>query len=550
MSHSTPASRKAGQLPPVASARHGTPAYDAVMALGAAPDPDPRNSYQMVIGGENLRVQTAKSAAKAAAQVQRKAYMKSVRDAVKNGLPIPPAPEGMTEPPDVDEKVALVGRVHTEPKTAASVHEPEFLSAQLVPAEAAPTPVYPPFPGMNAPNGWGMPVASSGWGQLQMLAAPVKLSDAIRPFLRHISQKQYSRSAIGDHMLTFRIFGETVGNKHLHELSNADTDDFLDVLGNWPTNATVRKAFREMRAPEVAIKAARLGVPTLCLKTQQRHVDRMRSFFRWCERRRELFPGLLDGVRLYRKSQDFAPGRDVYTDDEARVIFGVDATRTMTTPFHYWAPRLAYYLGMRVNEIGQLYVADIQTIDGVPCIEVTKERAGQRLKNRYSHRTLPIHPVLLGLGFLDFVEQARSFGRETLFPGVSWGTNGPGDTVGDWFNGAFLRKTCKIADRAKTFHSFRHTFATLAERSRLPDGRIALALGHSAGKTILREHYIKPPTVDEKMTDLLAIRFPDIPHPAYDREQFQEAFEKDAAMRRRKRLLDEVYGTGTNPGRR
>lgn len=546
MSRSIPTGRNAGRpAAPHSPVEPGTPAFNAILSLGAAEPPPPRHVLGVTIDGERITVETHRPLEEASLQLQRKVYMKSVRDALKNGDAVPAMPEHLAAMPDSNEARSLQGRKHMDP--ASFDVDTRLRAFESDPMPKGPNP--PPFPGMQETNGWHMPLPTMPMHYAGMTPMPmVRLSDSIRPFLKLISQKRYSRPAVGDHMLTFRIMVETIGNKVLSEITHPDMDEVLEVLAHWPTNATVRRAFREMRAPEIAMKARKLGVATLSLKTQQRHIDRMKAFFRFCERRRELFPGLLDGVRVYRKAQDFNPGRDVYTDTDLATILGMTATQTMTNPVHYWGPRLALYLGLRVNEAAQLYIDDVTVIDGIPCIEVTKLRAGQRIKNRFSHRVMPIHPELLRLGFMRFVAQAKSHGRKTLFPLLSWGANGPGDTLGDWYNGSFLRKTCGITDRLKTFHSFRHTFATLAERSRLPDGRIALLLGHSAGASILREHYVKPPTVEERMEDLMAIRFPDIDQPVYDPAQFEEAFKDDVIHEGRKQILDGVYGAAALQG--
>ncbi|WP_199098018.1 site-specific integrase [Dyella sp. ASV21] len=373
-------------------------------------------------------------------------------------------------------------------------------------------------------------------------AEPLRLSDRLPTFLGLLQQRRCSRSVLVDSLWTYRIFMELVGDKQLQEINVTDGDMFIHALSMWPAHASKRREFRNMRAPEIIAKAQRLHRPPLNLRTQQKHIERLRALFHWLERRGEITPGLLRGVRLYQRHQDFGRPRAPFSDEQLQRMFGVHQNIAHKTPYQYWAPILGLYQGMRVNEIGQLYVDDVVQMSGMWCIDVTRDRPGQRLKNRMSRRLLPIHPKILECGFIDFAEQARHWKRTTLFPDVVWGTNGPGDCISDWFNRIFLRRSCGIVHPSLTFHSFRHCFATLGDRSNVRHDRLALLLGHSAGQSVLREHYIKNCGPKDLDADLKAIQFPLIEHAPYEPSRFDHAFEKAARLSQQLSKLDAVYG--------
>ncbi|MEW9625821.1 site-specific integrase [Rhodanobacter geophilus] len=373
-------------------------------------------------------------------------------------------------------------------------------------------------------------------------AEPPRLSDRLPTFLALLQQRQCSRSVLFNSLWTYRIFMELVGDKRLQEINVTDGDTFVHALSLWPAHASKRREFRNMQAPEVIAKAQRLHRQPINLRTQQSHIDRLRALFHWLEKRGEITPGLLRGVRLYARGQDFGQPRAPFSDDEVRWMFDVHQKIAHKTPYQYWAPILGLYQGMRVNEIGQLYVDDVVQMGGMWCIDVTRDRPGQRLKNRMSRRLLPIHPKILECGFGAFVEQARRWNRITLFPDVIWGANGPGDCMSDWFNRTFLRKSCGIVHPSLTFHSFRHCFATLGDRSNVRHDRLALLLGHSAGQSVLREHYIRNCGPRDLDADLKAIQFPLIEHAPYEPSSFDHAFEKAARLEQQLAKLDAVYG--------
>jgi integrase len=205
----------------------------------------------------------------------------------------------------------------------------------------------------------------------------------------------------------------------------------------------------------------------------------------------------------------------------------------------FWAPILAMYQGLRVNEIGQLYLNDVFEHQGRWYLRITDEGPAQRLKNSYSRRTLPVRQEVIDCGFVEFIEQAKRWGRITLFPDVVWGPNGPGETISRWFNYTFLRNVCQITDRRHTFHSFRHTFANAAQQVNLRKDHIARLLGHTPGSDVLTLHYFGR---DERPEALLAVmnavNFPTVPHGRYKPEKFEAVFRHAKAEAERNQAMD------------
>lgn len=71
-------------------------------------------------------------------------------------------------------------------------------------------------------------------------------------------------------------------------------------------------------------------------------------------------------------------------------------------------------MGLRSEEVLQLYVSDIQKIDDIPCI-VLCQGPGQSLKSKASRRTVPIHENLIALGFMKLVALRFSQDEPRLF---------------------------------------------------------------------------------------------------------------------------------------
>lgn len=128
-----------------------------------------------------------------------------------------------------------------------------------------------------------------------------------------------------------------------------------------------------------------------------------------------------------------------------------------------------------------------------------------------------------------------------MFPDLEKSKTGVSKPAAVWF-ASYLRVTCGIKSREKTFHSLRHSFATFAERSELRDEHILSLLGHSWGSTVLRKKYARELDVREKHTHLHTIRFPPIQMTPHRPERYARYFKRARAEQTRKARLDAAYG--------
>lgn len=140
----------------------------------------------------------------------------------------------------------------------------------------------------------------------------------------------------------------------------------------------------------------------------------------------------------------------------------------------YWLPLLALYTGARQGEIGQLSVEDFREADGVKYLDMLTEHTRPGESHR---RPVPVHPDLIKIGFLQFVEMQRRAGERLLFPDLR--ADNKGKHTGNWSKwfARYLRTTVGIRDRRKTFDSFRHTFAEACRKAQVDDTMLELLVG-------------------------------------------------------------------------
>ena len=148
----------------------------------------------------------------------------------------------------------------------------------------------------------------------------------------------------------------------------------------------------------------------------------------------------------------------------------------------FWLPYLGKWTGARLEELGQLLVVDISCDQGMHYLTISDDPVtGKRLKSTSSRRRVLLHPELLRLGFLDYVQQQKEAGRVRLFPSLaSSGGRQLTWSWSQWFS-RYLRETVGIKDRRKVFHSFRHGFKEACRQSGIPKDIHDRLTGHASG---------------------------------------------------------------------
>ena len=210
--------------------------------------------------------------------------------------------------------------------------------------------------------------------------------------------------------------------------------------------------------------------------------------------------------------------KGVLTDHHLSAIFNGYIYKSITPPSHtepktiqtymFWLPLICTYTGLRISEVSQLKVQDINQcpISNVYYFKIMDDNS-RKLKTKNSHREIPIHNAILNAGFLSFYNQRKKLGiTAMLFTGVTQNkTNGYGTNTGGWFNGkntweGYLAHVLNGKPKGWGTHMFRHTITDYM-RNKLGytnEGEIATILGHGSttvtagygGKTLLHNKAI------------------------------------------------------------
>jgi integrase len=215
--------------------------------------------------------------------------------------------------------------------------------------------------------------------------------------------------------------------------------------------------------------------------------------------------------------KDDEDNRLPFEPDDLKAIFSApvhasgDRPRGGAGEAAFWFPVLGLMMGGRLQEIADLRLCDVRKAeDGIWHFDINDED-GRRLKTRSSRRKVPLHPVLVDIGFLDYLaalREATEDPKASLWPeiGAVVGSSAPSAPWSKWF-GRYLRGTVGIGESRKVFHSFRHTFKRLTRDAGIPEEMHDALTGHGDDKGSVGRRYgrgVSLPVLAARMREIQA----------------------------------------------
>ncbi len=270
-----------------------------------------------------------------------------------------------------------------------------------------------------------------------------------------------------------RRFIDVHGDLAIGVVTTGHCIEFRDLMSHYPARPTKQQRAMSIRELVATLRGSGVSYSPLTPKTLNDTVfaavkavfaDALEGTAR---------PNPMAGIAVAEPSTD-EPSRLPYSGDDLSLLFAADPFRGRSIPdaiaagdAQKWVPLLALFTGARLEELAQLAASDIKFEDKMHFVHLQERYDGvdpgfrRSLKNASSHRRVPIHSELIGLGFLHFVQQQRSNGYVHLFPQMKWDERKKSDKtykVSQRFTNWWSEYSRTIVpDPQKSFHSFRHT---------------------------------------------------------------------------------------------
>ena len=319
------------------------------------------------------------------------------------------------------------------------------------------------------------------------------------------------------------------------ELSREHIRSYFDTLKHLPCRLCGQRQFTGKGWLQLADMGRSGQIERLLsVKTMEVRQTNVRSFVNWCELEyrgavqakyvNSGFPKVLSDKDIRRKGVK----RESFTQDELKALFGdmgkyIQATEGVSSRF--WAPLIALYSGMRLEEICQLHLSDIVKVDGVLCFSINEESGSsgyvKHVKSSAGIRKVPVHPHLWDeLGLEKFVASRwanipkEKYTSTLLFPdlqervnAVNHATVKLGSALTHWFTR--YRRSVGVGGQhgepsTKAFHSFRHTVIEyLHKEARVDLSMLQAVVGHEMVDMGVTENYAGDWPVKTLLTDVM-----------------------------------------------
>jgi integrase len=349
--------------------------------------------------------------------------------------------------------------------------------------------------------------AAASVGRVQGLT----VGEAIDRFQADPQRKKLApKNALG-YRMAFRLLAEVAGaDAPLHTVGRAHARAAQELLSKLPPNAT--KRFPKLTLRQVAQQAEAQRLKPLQHGTAENLLSNLSAFFSWCMREEHAVKNPFEGLRPLQDEKAEEESRQPYDDASLQRIFSSalfsEKEERERFPGRYWVPLLALYHGARSNEACQIEVGDVAMEDGIAVLRLREEGEDEhkRLKNPHSKRTVPVHPRILVLGFMEHVSQQRERGEKMLFPDLRVAATGyRSDNFSKWFRR--FQKGIGQTDPRMSFHSFRHNFRDAARAARIP-AEIVSELGGWSKAATERDAYGKGHPLARRLEELSKITYP------------------------------------------
>lgn len=333
---------------------------------------------------------------------------------------------------------------------------------------------------------------------------PIPLSKLYHEYINNPSAEM-SDSAKKNYIIPLRILMHVVGeHRPIHEITREDYKKVRELLSSLPAN--YKKKLGNVSIVEAIKSGIEKDMNMLSVGTKNGHLQKISALLEYAVREgyiqvnptKDLLFKDKESAKEKRHPFDMAVLQTIFSsgvysgaDISDYKLYSVKKKSEMVRYSYFWVPLIALFTGMRLNEICQLNVSDIQEKTGIYFINVrteddeseqTDKVQVKKVKTAQSIRIVPIHPVLKQIGFLKYVVSVQESEESQLFPDIQKATTG---YMSGNFSKYFTRNLniLKVKTEKTSFHSFRHNFRDAEREAEMPEHIAQQLGGWTTGKT-------------------------------------------------------------------
>ncbi len=380
----------------------------------------------------------------------------------------------------------------------ANVENPPALFEGVVPEELFDAePFVPPSPAPE--RSASAPAAAT--------TSPVRMSEALSAYLAYDVAQRGNADARSIASLVVQFIIDMMDDPYLHDFDAAMASRIDEMMPDIPDRSKIPREHCVSLAARYRY-ALEHGWDELKRLTEARlqnnYHGALSRFFAWAIEASH-YPHAKPVFSKTSPENLVSIQRDAFNPSEVRLILsqplftGCKSADWIWVPGHcflqdhiYWGYVLSFLTGLRAGELGQIELDDIEEVDGIYYLQLrgfnpSKGRVARkdvkRFKTQASHRTIPLHPLLLDLGLLERVSELRAIACPMLFP--EWepylkpgGEMRWGQPLTKSFQ--YLKRKVKLDRFDVTLYSSRHWFADLVDNTDIKHVTRTRIMGHSS----------------------------------------------------------------------
>ncbi|MEJ5154542.1 DUF6538 domain-containing protein [Gluconobacter wancherniae] len=284
-------------------------------------------------------------------------------------------------------------------------------------------------------------------------------SIAVDEYLKSHSEKM-NDSDVRGFRNTAQRFIEVCGDHDIRDYTGEDSGKFRELMEKMPEN--YGKSSKDVRTvQELVAYCQKSKLPRISEKTIKNHFARLSAIWRYYLLRELVDRNIFVGWKFDAKAKI---KRIRWNDEQLSILMNSSwNSTTISRKTYAYIVGLGSYCGMRLEEICRIRIEDIQEIRGITCILIREHTARKNRpweewnpKTEAGERVIPIGQALINAGFLDFVNNIKSY---YLFNQLKF--SGKDKKRSPQFQQSFSKfKLRHGVPRGVDFHSFRHNVST------------------------------------------------------------------------------------------
>ena len=291
-----------------------------------------------------------------------------------------------------------------------------------------------------------------------------------------IAQGRWSPKTAKQGVAIFQTIAELLGDPPIAEVTKSHIRQLGLDITKLPAN--MAKGYPGLSVAEVLARTeGDDAVARLESRSVNKQYQHARSLFAWAAEHDHI--AQTPAAVLHDVEEGRAQDARKALDDSDITAFFAEVEKKAKEPYGLWIPRIMAYTGCRMGEAAQLRKSDVCTEQGVPVFDFNEDDESDKknLKTDGSTRRVPIHPRLLELGILSFVEVCP---EGFLFPERVRYTKNPERSNTDLISKQLTRwlRKAGVTDPRKKVQSFRATLTTRLKDLGIPEYHIAEIAGH------------------------------------------------------------------------